>query len=87
MLLLLPVGLPVGPPLFASGVPHSKHRARASVAHSAADYGTPCRTPGSISRTLAALLLALGLLLALLWLLGLRLLLGWRCRWWRLRLS
>ena len=86
MLFLLPVGLPVGPPLLASGVPHSKHRARASVAHSASDDGAPCRTPSSISRTLAALLLALRVLLALLWLLGLRLLLGWRCRWWRLRL-
>ena len=85
MLFLLPVGLPVGPPLLASGVPHSNHCSRASVPHSASNYGASCRTPSSISRTLAAFLLALRLL-ALLCLLGLRLLLGWRSRWWRLGL-
>ena len=78
--------MPVVPPLLPTGMPGSDDRARTGVPHRTSDDGTSCRTPSSISRTLAALLLALCLLLALLWLLGLRLLLGWRCRWWRLRL-
>jgi hypothetical protein len=64
----------------------SDHRARASVAHCASDYGTPCRTLGSIRCTFGALLLLGLLLLVLCLLLGRRLLLclwlGWRRRWW-----
>jgi len=74
--------MPVVPPLLATGMPSSDDRACASVPHHASDYGTACRAPGPISRTLAALLwLGLRLLRGLLALRGLlRLLLGRRRR-------
>jgi hypothetical protein len=64
----------------------SDHRARSGIPSHASDYGTPCRTLGSIRCTFGALLL-LGLLLLLgrRLLLRLCLLLGWRCRRWCLR--
>ena len=72
--------MPVVPPLLAAGMPSSDDRACGGVPRRAANYGTACRAPGPISRTLAALLwLGLRLLRGLLGLRGLlRLLLGRR---------
>jgi hypothetical protein len=69
------LGLPAGPPLLATGMPSSDHRASRGVARSCSNCGSCCRT---LSLTVVVLLL-----LRLLLLLGRRRLLRGlrRCRW------